>query len=372
MSNTNKSNELSREELYNLVWSKPVSTILKEYPIKITAFKRLCKENEIPLPKNGYWVKLKHHKKVEIIPLPITDKGNVTISLLGKGVELSENNLLIEEIKGDKSLTSSVSKKLYKPDEIVIRTRDYYSKRRKTRYPRNTQIPKEGIFSLNVSQAVEKRVFRFIDALIKLVRKRGHDLKIITDHKYYNYNGTKLIVFDEYFDIRLREVNKRVIEENERGWKESKYFPTGKLCLKIDEYPRYEWTDTKTKTLEDKLPNILAYFELRAKREKEERIEREIRHKEYERKKRIEEELNAKRKKELEAFRSVLNHSSRWQKAMDLRNYIQTIESNAIKNGTLTQELKNWLQWIKDKADWYDPLIEKDDELFRDVDRDFI
>jgi len=372
MSNTNKSNELSREELYSLVWSKPVSTILKEYPIKITAFKRLCKENEIPLPKNGYWVKLKHNKKVEIIPLPKTDKVNVTISLKGKGLELSENNLLIEEIKGDKSLTSSVAKKISKPDEIVIRTRDYYSKRRKTRYPRITKIPKEGIFSLNVSEAVEKRAFRFIDALIKLARKRGHDLKIITDHKYYNYNGTKLIVFDEYFDIRLREVNKRVIEENESGWKESKYFPTGKLCLKVDEYPSYEWTDTKTKTLEDKLPNILAYFEIRAKREIKERIERDIWHKEYERKKKIEEELKIKRNKELEKFKSVINHSSRWQKAMDLRNYIQTVESNAIENNKLTSELKDWLQWIKDKADWYDPLIEKEDELFRGVDRDFI
>tara|TARA_R110000868_G_scaffold100600_1_gene276604 strand:- start:563 stop:670 length:108 start_codon:yes stop_codon:yes gene_type:complete len=35
-----------------------------------------------------------------------------------------------------------------------------------------------------------------------------------------------------------------------------------------------------------------------------------------------------------------------------------------VKNNKLSKGLQEWLKRIKDKADWYDPLVEKEDELF--------
>lgn len=361
---------MTRAELYNLVWSKPVSKILQEYAVSQGVFKNICKENDVPLPKNGYWQKLKFNKKVEIIPLPDSDKEYGEIVLVDESKKTSELKLLVKEIQINNDLPINVSKKLSKPDDIVIRTRDYYLQMRKDKYPKRTEEPKEGVFNMDVSEAIERRAYRFADLLIKLVRKRGHDFKIFTNHKYYNYNGTKLIIFDEYFDIRLRETNKRVVEENERGWKETKYYPTGKLCLKTDEYPRYEWVDSKTKALEDKLPDILAYFEQQAQRKKVDRIEREIRNKEHERLKKIEEDLKQKRTKELNDFKSLINSSGRWHKSQNLRNYLDALEVKSKENNTLDKNKMDWLKWAREKADWYDPFIEKEDELFSDIDRD--
>ncbi|WP_338359210.1 hypothetical protein [Yeosuana marina] len=99
---------MTRIELYNLVWSKPVSTILHEYAVSQTAFKNICKENDVPLPKNGYWQKLKYNKKVVIIPLPKSDKtyDNIVLPIRLEGEEglnsISELNLLVREIKHDK------------------------------------------------------------------------------------------------------------------------------------------------------------------------------------------------------------------------------------------------------------------------------
>ncbi|GGG40646.1 hypothetical protein [Bizionia arctica] len=363
---------MTRNELYNLVWSKPVSQILKQYPIKITTFKKLCEDNVIPLPKNGYWSKIRFNKEVDIIPLPKSDKENIDISLSEKLKGLSELNLLIREIKNDKSLPLKVPENFTKTDKIIVRTKKYFSESAKIKYPKTIEEPKEGVFYISVSKLLERRAYLFADTLIKLVRARGHDVAVVTNHKYHNYNGTKLIIFGEYFNIRIREPDNRVMEKHDTyDWMQAKYYPSGKLTLNYDRriYGK-TWGDTETKFVEDRLPDILAFFEIRAKRIKKERIEREIWHKEYERKKKIEEELKAKRNQELKDFKSVINHSSRWQKAMDLRNYIQTVESNAIKNNKLTQELKDWLEWINDKADWYDPLIEKEDELFENVDRD--
>lgn len=142
--------------------------------------------------------------------------------------------------------------------------------------------------------------------------------------------------------------------------------------MKLENYPRYEWTDVKTIKLEDRLAAIVAYLEISAKRKTKQRIENEIRWAENERRRKIEEELKQRREKELNQFKAVISNSSRWQKSMDLRNYILAVEKNAKERNQFTNELKNWLQWIKDKAGWYDPLIEKEDELFEGIDRDSI
>jgi hypothetical protein len=55
---------------------------------------------------------------------------------------------------------------------------------------------------------------------------------------------------------------------------------------------------------------------------------------------------------------------------MDLRNYIKAVEETASRKNNFSPKLNDWLKWVKGKADWYDPLIEKEDELFRDIDRD--
>ncbi len=46
-----------------------------------------------------------------------------------------------------------------------------------------------------------------------------------------------------------------------------------------------------------------------------------------------------------------------------MRNYIKQIEINAIKENKLTVELSNWIKWASNKADWYDPLTDKKDDI---------
>ena len=39
------------------------------------------------------------------------------------------------------------------------------------------------------------------------------------------------------------------------------------------------------------------------------------------------------------------------------------IKEKAIKDSTMTEELAGWITWASQKADWYDPLIESEDDL---------
>ncbi len=44
--------KLSREELYNLVWSEPFSTLSKKYAISDVGLRKACIRMNIPLPRN--------------------------------------------------------------------------------------------------------------------------------------------------------------------------------------------------------------------------------------------------------------------------------------------------------------------------------
>ena len=61
---------LTRHELYNLVWSKPMSQLAADFELSDVGLKKICKSSYIPTPPLGYWAKLKSGKKAIKTSLP--------------------------------------------------------------------------------------------------------------------------------------------------------------------------------------------------------------------------------------------------------------------------------------------------------------
>ncbi|SHL96237.1 hypothetical protein [Mucilaginibacter sp. OK098] len=59
----------SREELYEHIWSKPVSKLEAELSLSNWDIKQWCKKLEVPLPPVGHWSRIQFGKPVERIPL---------------------------------------------------------------------------------------------------------------------------------------------------------------------------------------------------------------------------------------------------------------------------------------------------------------
>jgi len=66
----NMTQRFTRQELYDLVWSKPMSKVAAEFGMSDVGFKKHCKKSDIPVPERGYWAKLARGKKVRQPPLP--------------------------------------------------------------------------------------------------------------------------------------------------------------------------------------------------------------------------------------------------------------------------------------------------------------
>ena len=55
---------LTRQELHELVWSEPISTIVKRYNISDVGLRKVCIRKDIPIPVRGYWTKIRFGYKV--------------------------------------------------------------------------------------------------------------------------------------------------------------------------------------------------------------------------------------------------------------------------------------------------------------------
>lgn len=47
----------SRLEFYELVWSKPVTHLAKEFALSDVTIHKICRKHQIPTPPLGWWAK---------------------------------------------------------------------------------------------------------------------------------------------------------------------------------------------------------------------------------------------------------------------------------------------------------------------------
>jgi hypothetical protein len=103
---------------------------------------------------------------------------------------------------------------------------------------------------------------------------------------------------------------------------------------------------------------------LEGERLKRERLEREEQQRIWEEERRIAQEERQRKEIEIVKFNELLQQANQWQQAQILRHYITAVEANAIQTGTLNDVLIGWLSWAKQRADLYDPLGDKIDNIF--------
>lgn len=355
---------LTRKELYELVWQVPRTKLLEKYAISNDGFIKLCKKMVIPIPKGGHWQKLKHNKTIKVEELPDNFKGEDRIELIirevGDPVNFDQTPLTIltKQIQNDVNAPLKVPDNLVNPDQLIVYTKEYWELYKKHGWRSDY---KKDVLSISVEEKNKNRALRIMNSLIKLLKYRGHSIT-------KNYNGTVAVVDNVEIELYLREATKRIPAEN--NYSSSKYIPTGELVLKTGRYSSIkEWRDGKV-PLEDQLAKIIAKMEIDAQIENKWKEEARIKKILQDERDRIRKEFEKLRDDDLNKFKELIENSKRYQKVEMIRKYINTVKNYSKENNTFDNKIQDWVEWANKKADWFDPLINAEDKLLDDIDKD--
>ncbi|ADL01350.1 hypothetical protein [Brevundimonas subvibrioides] len=67
---------IARDELYRLVWTKPMTQIAEQFDVSGSYLARICTLLNVPRPARGYWAKLAVGKAPAQTPLPVAQPGD--------------------------------------------------------------------------------------------------------------------------------------------------------------------------------------------------------------------------------------------------------------------------------------------------------
>jgi len=245
-------------------------------------------------------------------------------------------------------------------DKLIIAAKE--SLLSKTRVDSHNRMlsTSRGHLNITVTSPNVTRALSFMNEIIKTLRLNGHDVVVKDEETYAVIDGISI-------KIGLREVTQRIPGVDKYAISEFK--PTGILCFKMDNIvTKKEWLDKKV-LIEILLPNIIAELEQESRDCKQRREESRIWREGLERERQISKELEERVEKEFNNFKDLLNKARRLDETRLLRDYIQQVEEKEQSKGSLTDEFVIWLNWAKKKADWFDPLIESEDEFLRNEHR---
>lgn len=340
------SQRFTREEFYELVWSKPMTHLAKDFRLSDVALHKICRKHDIPNPPLGLWAKHAAGHKVKRIPLPKAKAGVALTVVIASGEVRQEPDSLAsarEQARVKASERDLSGEPLSHP--LVQKS---FDKRRKAK-PGNTglvSLSSDGHLQVEIASGSIDRAERCLLQIVAAARAQGFELSAKASKATFT-NGSVAIPF------AIKEAYKRIkhvltaeeIAEDERrqrrrrdwnrsdwtphsfsfGRPEWDYVPTGQLAFEFDIYLRYAsqvrraFKDAKLQRLENLAPDIaIGLAVLAAAKAEDDQKAEEARLREEEAKlRRIEAQRLAyiaeRRDKVIEDVLAVLNAEIAWR-----------------------------------------------------------
>lgn len=388
---------IERARLYELVWSRPMSHLAKEFGVPSQKLKALCDKAEIPTPATGHWQRIAAGKKVSQIPLPDASSQNSLLVIAPAVPRMSTpapsnkangsgNELASSLPSGSRQQTSAkkvgpdlkVPAKLGRAHSIIAGWQAEHKQR--------TEEAKQhrwGGFAPEPLSAMDRRRYRILDTLFKAIEKAGG--KAIEEER----KAIAIELEGEKIPLQLREKQKqkqkqirRSLTDDEKRWhrpgdKEwrQELQLTGKLVFEIKSYLpsgfKSQWLETDEVSMEDLLPDIFDTVQrvapILAQRTKERLEQRRLAeiaaHKRY--------LAEQERKRDDNRWQRFLELADIWQRHEQARGFLDALKRLEIDSESTVGEtsLADWLAWAERRLEAGNPVNRGVEALFTDIEK---
>lgn len=344
-----------RTELYEKVWTTPLTHLKKEYEISTHQLSKVCKELNIPTPSNGNWSKLRHGKDVTKVPLPDSSTTSFTLTVTEPKTDLPKVNSTLNR-------TITVPKKLSSPHSLVREAQKNIDTDSLNRFNR---IEGGSPLDLSVSPDNVDRALRILDTILKECERHGYSIHTYSEN---NSSWTYIKVDKEKVYLQLREEGKRRkrnLEEKDDPWEDDyEYTPTGKIRLYL---LKNKWTtngrktisDTSSKNVEERLDELFVKLEHQAEELKKRKIKIQESNKEQEQKRKTRAKAARQHEEELKRYGSLEQQAESFNKSQHISELVkEVIERKAQHNFSSNEALRleGWIRWAENHARELDPV----------------
>lgn len=365
--------QITRRELFDRAWSKPMTANAAELGTMPTALSALARQLGLPLPRAGHWVKKEMGKEAptpdypvdptldgELYAIPGLRQRRSIPPPINREAAPPAGQAAVEDLStstGRKSVTNSPAT----AEEIDLSEHKRVASTRnaiqKSRSPDRVSVRGRGKFRLLVSPNCGERACEVLDRLVTAAEAQGWRLES-TEQGYAIVADGETVGFmiEEKLDrvphvITAAELKEKAEYDRKcaladrgigyRPWRppsipEHDYVPNGELALKFDhDYAaggtRRTFSDGKRQRLEDLVPSMIEALErwavaVKARREesaqqKQDWAEQERRRADRERQVRVEGYRITFLQRQIERQREIdglSNLMANWQKAEDV------------------------------------------------------
>lgn len=353
-----RARQLSRQELYELVWSKPILELAKSFGLSDVALAKRCRRLAIPVPGRGYWPRVTAGQKPFRPSLPKREKQWGDEDALTVHPQTVEGNDADQaSAAGAKAFRDRVTALLIQPAASVVdcvpavkRTARHHRHARKAELTFERGERTGPIVSMDVTDGTLDRACLLADRILKTCEALGWSFVVPTPKDEEKAQSQRhgeteparvehvplgqILIEAEcvglHIEERLREelrtptAAELAREKREYGYRapRKEYLPTGNLrVMRLDTYrtygapPRFTVYDRGTKRVEDQIPDILQGIQELALSIKLRRAEDERKAREYEEAQRRRQAFEARQEANAALIKQLETDAGAWHRA---------------------------------------------------------
>jgi hypothetical protein len=356
--------EKSRQELFELVWSMPMTKLSKQFELSDVGLRKICVKHQIPLPLQGHWTRKQFGKED---PRPELPNGDFNpIIAINDDYKIQLNRERSDAKKANKKLALSPPEtEVRKPDQLkhercIIAYKEIKEfvvemekKQNVVKFDsikdKPPSFPPTHIFSFSDFRASRQgfplyatarnaiRAVCIADEIFERLEQKGieihfefHDRTGSTMHAVKDGERLQFQFREPYTKVsRTPTLSKIEKQLHNYAWDSEKIeVPQNILCVNFgwSSYTQKSFKDAGLR-LDHQIENIIAYVVKKLDDQIEEAKQRDIRNREYERKKYVREfneSIASDRERQLEI---ALKESKELASLVRLKIYLKTMKA---------------------------------------------
>ncbi len=370
--------QYTRQELYDLVWEKPISQLAPELGLSDRGLAKICELHNIPTPNRGYWAKLEARKRVAKTRLPKSDASAPHFILVRASAQVSDSALQAASQEKDIRLELDqieVPKTLNSLHPIVAEWIEDH-KRDRAESLRRSRARKDDWFAPNVRVALTDRDryrLRVTSAFLKAIEACGGVVK--------SGNVRGKLVLEVCGETAKCTIAEKMLQKpgalHDRSWTawpehfNSNLAPSGFLRLTLDSwgYSGQTFVEAENCRAEVLLPRLIAKVialgpHLVAERKAREEWRQQFEKEQAERAER--QRLARLDDARWDTFRALAQD---WEESARLRKFLQALKAAPTASAEVSGAhlAEGWLAWAEEKISRMDPLADGAERVFLDL-----